>query len=379
MNILHVLYDTYSISGPANSLLTLLDHLPKEQYASFVVMREPGPLVEDIRARGIECLMLALPRPAGLRAAALFSFRLPFELLKLIRFIRKRRIHLIHVHQTPSFWGVIAGKFTGIPVIFHIREIWGYRAYKRMIVRFSAQVIAISHAVKNALMKIIPPSLAGKIAIIYNAVDLDRFDPGKNANNFRQEWNIPEHAPFVLMVSKFIENKGHIDFVRSCAIVKKQFPEAVCMIVGGELPGHEWYADAVKQVIAETGQTETLRVVGFRSDVEQCMAAADVIVQPSTCDEGLGRIPIEAMAMAKPVVATISGGMTEVVLEGKTGCLVPKHDPEALAQAVITLLENPELRREFGQAGCQRAHELFNVQTHVAAIQEIYDAAGKEQ
>jgi glycosyltransferase involved in cell wall biosynthesis len=372
VRILHVISDTYSITGPANSLLTLLDHFPQDYYHSYVALREPGSLSEEIRERGEECIFLSLPKPVGLNALY-FCFRLPLAVLKLIAFIRRYNINLIHVHQSQSIWGLIAGRLAGIPVVFHAREMIGNRAYKWVILHLSTRTIAISHAVKKYLSLSANLSLRDNISVVYNAIDLVRFDPAKYDGNLRDEWGIPEHALLVLMISKLIENKGHLDFIKSCKLLRKRVPEAVFMIVGGELPGHEWYAENVKRAVSEAGLEDVLHLVGPRRDVERFLAASDLVVQPSTCEEGLGRVPIEAMGLGKPVVATAVGGIPEVVVDSITGYLVPKHNPNALAECIMKLLGDAKLRANFGQAGQRRAHDIFNVRNHVNSITRIYD------
>ncbi len=273
-----------------------------------------------------------------------------------------------------SVWGLIAGKLAGIPVVLHAREILENRLFYQILLRLSAQTIAISNAVKACLLRNVPSYPERRISVVYNAADLTRFHPEKSdGKRLRAEWGIPENAPLVLMVSKLIEIKGHLDFVKSCALSRKRFPDAVFMVVGGDMPGHEAYAEKVRQAVHEHQLEDAFHFAGFQRDVERFLGAADVVVQPSTCEEGLGRVAIEAMAMEKPVVATQAGGLPEVVRDGITGYIVPKNDPDALAGRTIALLEAPELRAKMGQAGRIRAHQQFGVPEHVASVAGIYD------
>lgn len=372
VKILHIISDTYSITGPANSLLTLLDHLPRERYDSSVGLRESGSLADEIGGRKIACFFLSLPKPTGWNAVR-FCFRMPLAIAKLVVFVRRNKVDLIHVHQSQSLWGLIAGRLCGVPVVFHAREIVGNRAYKRLLLALSTRVIAISGAVRDHLVKGLRPGSKNKIAVVYNAVDLDRFDPGKIDRGVRREFAVPEQSPLVLMVSKLIALKGHLDFIEACRLLAARFPGAVFMIVGGELPGHERYARRVRRAVIDAGLQKRMRLVGFRRDIERFLAAADLVVQPSTCEEGLGRVIIEAMGLAKPVVATVVGGIPEVVVHSVTGYLVPKNDPASLAEAIAALLDDEELRREFGQAGARRAREVFAVCGQVEAISRIYE------
>ncbi len=373
IRILHVISDTYSFTGPANSLLALTDHLPRNRYDAYVALREPGSLSSDLEARKEKYFFLSLPKPSGLNALR-FILNLPLAIQRLVRFIAQHRIDLIHVHQSVSVWGLIAGKLAGIPVVLHVREILENRLFYKMLFALSSQTIAISNAVRACLIRNVPNCSERRISVVYNAADLTHFHPKKSdGKELRAEWGIPENARLVLMVSKLIEIKGHLDFVKSCALSRKRFPDAVFMIVGGDMPGHEAYAEKVRQAVHEHLLEDVFHFAGFQRDVERFLGAADVVVQPSTCEEGLGRVAIEAMAMEKPVVATQAGGLPEVVRDGITGYIVPKNDPETLASRITKLLEDPKLCAKMGKAGRAIAHQQFGVPEHVASVAGIYD------
>ena len=136
INVLHVISDTYNITGPANSLLTLLDYFPPARYHSSVALRETGSLHAELENRGIPSLVLSLPKPSGLKALV-FCLNLPFAVAKLVWFVKRHKIDLVHVHQSQSLWGLIAGKIAGIPVVFHVREIMKNRRIQRLILKYS--------------------------------------------------------------------------------------------------------------------------------------------------------------------------------------------------------------------------------------------------
>jgi glycosyltransferase involved in cell wall biosynthesis len=113
--------------------------------------------------------------------------------------------------------------------------------------------------------------------------------------------------------------------------------------------------------------------LGNREDVPRLMAASQVVLVPSleSAKEGFGRVAMEAMAMEKPVVASRTGGLPEVVTEN-TGILVPPGDAQALAEALDRLLEDGELRRELGRAGRRRVEELFDLNHTVSEVKRVY-------
>ena len=121
------------------------------------------------------------------------------------------------------------------------------------------------------------------------------------------------------------------------------------------------------------GLAASLHFAGWRDDVADVLALADVFVLPSE-SEGFGRVLVEAMAMARPIVATTVGGVPDIVVAGQTGLLVPPADAAALAGAVRVLLDNPGLAARLGAAGRARAESTFSLGAHVDGVERVYDA-----
>jgi glycosyltransferase involved in cell wall biosynthesis len=118
--------------------------------------------------------------------------------------------------------------------------------------------------------------------------------------------------------------------------------------------------------------SEDVIFTGIRQDVPNILGLLDVFVLPSLW-EGLPIALLEAMAAGLPVVATAVGGTPEVVVEGETGFLVPPRDPEALAEAILRLLREPDLRRRMGEAGRKRVAEHFSVEQMVQKTEALYE------
>jgi glycosyltransferase involved in cell wall biosynthesis len=120
------------------------------------------------------------------------------------------------------------------------------------------------------------------------------------------------------------------------------------------------------------GLSDYVIFTGFRTDIPQITAIFDIAVLASFY-EGLGRVLLEAMVLGKPVIATRVGGIVDVVDDGKTGILVPPNDSEALAQALIKLLLDGELRRRMGEAGRAKIDAKFSARTMVSQIEKVYE------
>jgi glycosyltransferase involved in cell wall biosynthesis len=183
--------------------------------------------------------------------------------------------------------------------------------------------------------------------VIPDFVDCRHFDPAAVTTE-------REPRPTVLSVGRMTREKGHTVLVRAMLIVAKAIPEVRLLVCGQG----EREADLKKQTETE-GLSEAVTFLGFAPDVRPSLNASDVFVMPSL-SEGLGVAAIEAMAMAKPVVASRVGGLPESVVDGETGLLVPPGDGPALAAAIIALLRNSDLAQAMGRAGRQRALAQFD-------------------
>ena len=178
--------------------------------------------------------------------------------------------------------------------------------------------------------------------------------------------------PLVGTVTRLSPQKAPLDFVRAAAIVAWQYPQVWFMMVGdGPLRAE------VEALAAEVGIAERLVLTGLRRDVPELMAAFDLFVLSSLW-EGLPRVLPQAMATGLPVIVTACDGSAEAVTSGVNGFLVPPGEPQALAQQVITLLDDPALAQRMGAAGHQRAQE-FSDQGMVAAIANLYQELLREK
>jgi len=160
--------------------------------------------------------------------------------------------------------------------------------------------------------------------------------------------------------------KGQTYLVQAWPSVLKREPRALLLLVGD---GPE--ERLLRSRAAELGLGGSVRFLGFRQDIPSLLALAEALVLPSL-NEGFGLVLLEAMAMGKPVVASAVGGIPEVVLDGRTGLLVPPADPEALAVAILRLLEDPRAAQRLGEAGRERARESFSREAFIQAHRKLY-------
>jgi glycosyltransferase involved in cell wall biosynthesis len=166
--------------------------------------------------------------------------------------------------------------------------------------------------------------------------------------------------------------KGHDTFLKAARIVAEDFPDVRFLIVGSHIaPEYRDWEEYVKRLSVELGLTEKVIFTGFRRDLPELLAAMDIYILASNAEPS-GRTHLEAMAMAKPIVATRSGGTPEIALEGETAILIEAGDYRAMADAVISLLKSPERRIELGEKARERVKELFSIERNVKETEKIY-------
>lgn len=207
-----------------------------------------------------------------------------------------------------------------------------------------------------------------KVLTIPNGIDVDRFDgiaDGVGART-RTALGVGEGELMCLAVGALRQEKNYAMLIRCFAAARRSEPALRLFIAGG---GH---GDAeVRRAIEETGQQETVRLLGSRSDVPALLRACDLYLN-SSLSEGLPLAVCEAMAASRPVVATRVTGVRDVVVDGRTGRLLPVEDEDGYVRAILALAGDPGLRAWMGAAGRARAAERFSLQAMTRRYEQLY-------
>lgn len=208
---------------------------------------------------------------------------------------------------------------------------------------------------------------AAPVELIYNGVDLSRYDHQEPCCTLREEYGLPPDAKLVGVVARLEPEKGHPTLLAAWPEVVRRCPQAYLLVVG---EGSQ--RDALEARASELGIADHVVFTGRRDDVPAVTAALDVAVLPSY-REAQGLVILEAMALGRPVVASNVGGIPEVIDDGVSGLLVPPGDPAALAAAIVRLLTDHPYADLLARRGHDLVHERFCVELMVQAIEKIYD------
>jgi glycosyltransferase involved in cell wall biosynthesis len=314
---------------------------------------------------GARCERLGLPvrevplprlRPPGPRPAG--------AVLAMRRLVRDTGAVLVHANGSRAMlYAGLAARLTGRPCVWHVRVLEPDPPLDWVLARLATRIVAISDAVRMRFGR--SSRAAARSTVVPNGIDLGAFVPARSASEVRAELGLPAGARVVGSVGRLVPYKGYAYLLDAFARLRGKHPDVRLLLVGD---GPE-RASLERQARAQ-GVEADARLAGHREDVADLVQVMDVFVLPSVA-EHFGRVLLEAMALARPIVATAAGGVPEIVRDGATGLLVPPRDALALATAVGALLDDPARADALGRAGRQRVRD-FTIERHAALMEAVF-------
>jgi glycosyltransferase involved in cell wall biosynthesis len=327
----------------------------------------PTTFAPGFRHRSRETLL------RGVRAATAF----PIDFLELAAYVRREGIRVIHGTDRPrdAVYAVALAKVTGAKSVVHVHVAWshGYSAPAKWGVRTADGVFSISRFVTETVVATGTPR--ERVHTILNGIDSSGWDPQLDGLDVRREFGIPLHAPLLASVSRLFAQKGQRELLHALARVRRKQADVRLLVVGADaVEVHGGSFTQELQVLARgLGVADRVVFTGARSDIPRIMAACDVFALPSF-EEPFGLVFLEAMVMGRPVVAVNNGGTPEVVEHGRSGLLSPPYDVDALADNIVTLLANADLRARFGAYGRSRVLGAFTAERMARDAGRAYEA-----
>jgi glycosyltransferase involved in cell wall biosynthesis len=387
MNVLYV-SDSTTVSGAEIVLLGHLDGLPRAAFKPHVFLSASNPrLIESLRRRGIAYTATRAYSDRLLRTTldpvSLIHFAASFVRLTraLRRVIRAREIDLIHSISYPaSLYAACAAKLTRTPHIWHEHNIKRIHRVNRVLYQFAgsscAWIIGPSRAVVENLHR--AGIDAARLRAVYNGIDIQRFSPSEErTHEVRDSLGLAPGQCAVGLFGQLLPYKGHRTLIDAAPAVLQRHPGTKFFLIGAlENPPYE---AQLRHRIAERGLDGQVRFTGWRDDVQDVIRAMDVVVVATITPEPAALALMETMAMARPIVATRTGGTAEIVEDGRTGLLFTPDDATALATALNGLLADATLRSTLGDAGRLTVERQFSRRQHLQTMQELYEQATQQQ
>ncbi|MEM7281581.1 MAG: glycosyltransferase family 4 protein [Pseudomonadota bacterium] len=285
--------------------------------------------------------------------------------------LEKHNIGLLHVNGTGgSEAAIVASRLAKVPCVAHVHMFPKVTGFHRYIGRFVSRFLYISNAVRLWCEE----SGWGQGELLHNGVDTQRFTKTRLGGSRSNGWGCSERDKLVGMLGRIVPWKGQHVFVQAMEIIAKVRPDARAVIVGevgsGQIDQH--YYDQLKTSIDRLDLGSHVSFVKELEDVPALLNDLDVLVHGSVEPEPFGLVIIEGMATATPVVATLGGGVNDIIQPGENGLLVPPNDSKELARSVLRILDDQALAAKLSQKGRQTVVTQFTLEQQVDRVTKVY-------
>ena len=371
--------------GADKVLLELIKGLDSKEFEAHVILPNDGVLVEALRQVGVQVSVLDYPilrrkyfNPKGI-VDYIRSYH--FYAKQIALYAREHSIDMVHNNTAAVLEGIYLKRKLKLPLIWHVHEIIvkpkAISDFINMLMgRYADKIVTVSQAVANHI-KQSPFIKDSQVEVIYNGVDNAVYYP-MDASSIREKFDIAQDALVIGMIGRVNAIKGQNDFIEAVEPLLEKNEQAVAFLAGGVFPGEEWRLEELDKRIASSSVVSQIHRIDYYDKTSELYNMFDIFVLPSIKPDSLPTVVLEAMACSKPVVGYNNGGIAEMVVDDKSGCLVKSNRPRELSNAISLLLDSSEKREKFGRVGYQRQKELFSLESYIKNFSELYKTDRKD-
>ena len=371
--------------GADKVLLELIKGLDSKEFEAHVILPNDGVLVEALRQVGAKVSVLDYPilrrkyfNPKGI-ADYIRSYN--FYAKQIALYARQHSIDMVHNNTAAVLEGIYLKRKLKLPLIWHVHEIIvkpkAISDFINMLMgRYADKIVTVSQAVANHI-KQSPFIKDSQVEVIYNGVDNAVYYP-MDASSIREKFDIAQDALVIGMIGRVNAIKGQNDFIEAVEPLLEKNEQAVAFLAGGVFPGEEWRLEELDKRIVSSSVVSQIHRIDYYDKTSELYNMFDIFVLPSIKPDSLPTVVLEAMACSKPVVGYNNGGIAEMVVDDKSGCLVKPNRPQELSNAISLLLDSSEKREKFGRVGYQRQKELFSLESYIKNFSELYKTDRKD-
>lgn len=389
--VLALVVGVTEVAGSEGHAVALAGRLDPARWKVVAVCPGEGGLAEAFRRAGVEVRLCPRPRMYSTSVRVTRTRRVPNPLAcgwdaamlpvaarRLAAVLRDVRPDLVLTKwMFTHLYGALAARKLGVPCVWHVEdtisERWG-GLFRRLLGALAGRLPTAVIPNAETIAAQLPPALAGRVRVIRNAVDTDRFRPGGDGAPVRAEFGIPADAPVVGHFARMVPWKGQHHLLEAFGRLAAEFPTARLLLVGSALFERDTYLEQLRARAARMGLADRVVFTGYRSDVPRIAAALDVMAYPSVEKDTYPFSLLEAMACGVPAVVTDIPGIRLVVRTEAEALIVPPRDEGRLADAIRRLLADPPGRRELGMRGRRRIEEGFSLAPHVRQFEQALRA-----
>ena len=371
-NILYV-FDNMEFGGGERLFAQIINRLSDKKYKIMVACLPTGAFIEKIEGSGARVKTVDMRNRFNVGV-----------ILRLSNLIKRENVDIVHSQGARAdFFARLASKLAKVPITistvqmpvggFDVNPIkkFIYVTLNRFSERFVDKFIVTSDTLEKTMIEKhrIEPQ---RVVKIYNGVEVDKYcieneEVVQRKSRYRKESGIEEDVPVIGVIGRLVWQKGFEYFIEAIPNILKTFNKARFLVVG-EGPLENKLNVKSKMLNIE----DKIIFTGFRSDIKDILASINILVMPSLL-EGLPMILLEAMAMAKSIVATDIDGIKEVLNNGETGLVVPPKNPTALSEAVVGMLNYQDKAYQMGLAARMTVEQRFGADIMVKKVEDVYE------
>jgi glycosyltransferase involved in cell wall biosynthesis len=364
IRILHLI-ETTGPGGAETVLVQLASNLT-QSFVSLAGVTGKGWLVEQLQAKQIPFLIL--------RTGGSFDLKL---LKSIISIAKKANIDIIHSHMfSMGFYAALAGFLLKIPVVVTLhgivditKDLKTLNRKTRLKIKFlnklAKRIVVVSMFMKSYCESI--GFSQHRLKVIYNGVDVNKFS-FKSPTNFKSELGFSKNGILIGSIGNIRKTKGYHHYIHAAKLTVKHIPQVKFILVG---QGDDVIEKELYKLVNKLNLESHFFFLGYREDIPQILSALDVFVIPST-SEGFSIATIEAMAMKVPVVATRSGGPSEIIEDRKSGLLVPPGNPHELSEAIIKMLNCQSAVEKYIDRAYSTVITKFPLHSMIGTYERLY-------
>lgn len=364
------------IGGAEKTVIEIASFLKQREFSSLV-LTSGGKLINNLYANNIEVIILPIDN------------KNPFLIFKNIfifmKIFREKKINLVHVRSRAPAWSAIfAAKKTGVPVLTtwhgHVKNTSIFKKFYNSIMLKGDAVIANSSYTAKKISEIYKINL-NKIDVISRGVNVKTYEKSQFSNKeikkIKKLWNVSDDKKIILLPARLTKWKGHLVAIEAINLLKKEnFFDQIYFIFAGEKKGAEKYLKKLVNAIEKNKIQKNVKIVERIENMPLAYQAADIILAPSIEPEPFGRIPIEAQAAGKIIIASDHGAVKDTIIDGDnfTGFKVKPNEPVSLSDAIKkSILISDEELVKIQQRGFLNIKNNFSLETMCKKTLKVYE------
>ncbi|HNP31930.1 MAG TPA: glycosyltransferase family 4 protein [Flavobacterium sp.] len=376
-NILFI-HQSADLYGSDKTLLLLLTKLNKSRFNPIVVIPVDGPLREELEQRNIKVIIAPVLKiyrkmftPKNI---FLFFKQIKKGVATLDKLNDEYNFDIVYSNTLAVLLGMFYAKKRKIKHIWHVHEIIVHPKiiayiFPKLLNKYADVVVCNSKATMDNLISR-QKKLAIKAQVIHNGLKPLNDDYVKIS---REELGFEKNDFIITLIGRINRLKGHKWLLNTYIDNFKSNKNIKLLFVGSPVLGQEYYLEEIEEIIKEKNLNEFVKILGFKKDLRPILNLTDVLAVPSTEAESFGLVALEAMLAKKPVIGSNHGGLTEIIIDNKTGFLIEPNNENELSKAIESLIKNKDLRTQFGQNGYQRAVAEFSVDKYINNFEKLFE------